>query len=211
MIVNRFERNSLIRAASILFLCALCSLQVCADGINRCDAEAGHPSDPDKSGPGIDSSQVVTHIAIPACREAVESDPANARFHYQLGRALYYWASANGADTAEAVEQLEQAAEMDYTQAMFVLGLIYKRSGNGCAAESLTRRAADKGLKSARISYVNDVLAGTYTHCPLDDEGRASKAQMAAYLEAAKPQVSGYYENMLLDNLQRQLDSLNRE
>lgn len=58
-----------------------------AQAIDACDWEAGHPSDPDRIGPGIGSGDVNTARAIDACRRAVEREPDNARFHYQLGRA----------------------------------------------------------------------------------------------------------------------------
>ena len=174
---------------------------VCAQDITECDIQAGHPSDPGHLGAGRKSGEVLIQLAIPACREAVKSDPANPRFHYQLGRALVYWADVNDGDLSEGLEHLKQAADMDYTQAMFVLGLMYKRQGDNCAAESLTKVAADKGLKSARISYVDDVLGGVYSGC----KRSASKEEMAAYLAAAGTQVSGWYESMLLGALTRQI------
>ena len=96
---------------------------------------------------------------------------------------------------------MKHAADMDYTQALFVLGLLHLREGEVCAAEPLTKQAADQGLKSARISYVNAMLAGDYDACGVT----ATHSEMTAYLEGATSQVSGYYENMLLANLKRGL------
>ena len=73
------------------------------DGVDACDLAAGHPSDPDHVGPGVATRDVVAHIAIPACRAAVEREPGNPRFHYQLGRAIVYWADANNGDDSEGV------------------------------------------------------------------------------------------------------------
>lgn len=173
------------------------------DDVDACDLAAAHPSDPDRVAPGVPTNQVVTHVAIPACRRAVAAQPEEGRFHYQLGRALVYWADANGADTAEGIAHLERAAERGHTQAQFVLGLMRKRSGDACAVEPLYRRAANRGLKSARISYVDEYLSGTWRDC----EVGASAQDMAAFLEAARDQVSGYYEGMLLGALQRELAS----
>ena len=90
---------------------------------------------------------------------------------------------------------------MGHTQALFVLGLLYLREGDVCASEPVTKKAADQGLKSARITYVNATLAGNYDACGVS----ASQAEMSAYLDGARSQVSGYYENMLLTDLKRRL------
>lgn len=172
-----------------------------AQAIDACDWEAGHPSDPDRIGPGIGSGDVNTARAIDACRRAVEREPDNARFHYQLGRALVYAADRDGTDWTVGMRHLEQAAAGEHRQAMFVLGLMHKRAGDVCASEPLTRGAAELGLKSARISYVNDYLSGALDDCP----PRASLEAMQGYLQGAREQVSGYYENMLLDALGRHL------
>lgn len=169
---------------------------------HRCDLAVGHKSDPERVGPGVSSTEVVVQVAIPACREAVAAYPEVARFHYQLGRALVYWADANNVDTAEGVKNVKRAAEMGHTQAIFVLGLMYQRENKVCDVERLFKQAADQGLKSARISYVEQVLKGAFATC----ESSASKATMQDYLMQAKDQVSGYYENMLLDTLSRQLN-----
>ena len=168
---------------------------------DACDLAAAHPSDPDRVGPGVPTNEVVTHVAIPACRRAVEAHPEEGRFHYQLGRALVYWADANGADTAEGIAHLEHAAERGHTQGLFVLGLMRKRFGAPCAVEPLYRRAANQGLKSARISYVDEHLSGAWRGC----EVGAGAGEMAAFLDAARGQASGYYEHMLIGALQREL------
>ena len=108
-----------------------------------------------------------------------------------------------GRSKLPAMPHLEKAAVGRHRQAMFVLGLMYLRDGKACDAEPWTRAAADDGLKSARISYVNHVQAGTWTDCELTQP----PAPLDSYLESARDQVSGYYENMLLDALGRQLDA----
>ena len=187
-------------ARMALLLCLAAGTVAAEVPVHECDLQAAHPSDPDHLGPGRSSSEVVTHRAIPACRQAVAEYPDVARFHYQLGRALVYWADANGGDTAEGIRHLAHAADMGYTQALFVLGLMHRRAGDVCASEPVTKKAADQGLKSARITYVNGVLGGDYGPCGLS----ASMEEMRAYLDGASTQVSGYYENMLLANLERQ-------
>ncbi len=187
--------------AIITSLLLICSASVVlAQEITECDKLVAHPSDPDHVGEGVSSSKVILQKAIPACRKALEQDPDNPRFHYQLGRSLVYWGDANHGDTSEGIEHVKHASDMEYTQAMFVLGLMYKRQDKYCEAEPVTKAAADKGLKSARISYVDDVLAGNYSECELT----ATPAEMSAYLDAASSQVSGWYENMLMGALKRQ-------
>lgn len=169
--------------------------------IDACDWEAAHPSDPDRVGPGLGSGEVDTARAIAACQAAVERHPDTARFHYQLGRAQVYAADRAGTDWNVGMPALQKAADLQHRQAMFVLGLMHKRADNLCASEPWTRGAAELGLKSARISYVNDYLSGALDGCP----PRATLEQMTGYLANARGQVSGYYENMLLDALSRHL------
>ena len=176
------------------------SVATAAD-IHECDLQAAHPSDPDHLGPGRSGGEVLLQKAIPACRAAVTEHPDVARFHYQLGRVLTYWADVNDGDASEGFDYVKRAADMGHTQSLFVLGLLYLRDGKVCAAEPVTRKAADQGLKSARISYVNAMLAGNYDACDVS----ASQQEMTDYLDGAASQVSGYYENMLLTDLKRRL------
>jgi hypothetical protein len=196
------QRNLLIGAAAFLLAAAM---PAAAEevAVTACDWEAAHPSDPDRVGPGVGSRDVDTERAIRACEAAVAAHPEVARFHYQLGRALVYAADRQESDWHVGLPHLERAADMRHTQAMFVLGLMYQRDGRVCDAEPWTRAAAEAGLKSARIGYVNEYLAGRLNDCP----PRASLESMAGWLNGAEGQVSGWYENMLLDLLQRLLDN----
>ena len=189
-----------MRYLKAVILLATC-LPALADDVDPCDLAAGHPSDPDRVGPGVATDDVVTHVAIPACRAAVEREPDNPRFHYQLGRAIFYWSGANAGDATEGIAEVRVAAAMGYRQAQFVSALLHKRAGEYCEAEALNKAAADQGLKSARLTYVDDVTAGLYDRCGVS----ATLPEMFAYLDAAADQVSGYYEDMLLGSLRRQL------
>ncbi|MDG2461798.1 MAG: hypothetical protein P8M73_13035 [Luminiphilus sp.] len=82
-------------------------------------------------------------------------------------------------DTAydEGMTYLSQSARAGHTQAMFVYGLMLSRESRRCEAGPWMRRAAEAGLKSARIAYVDHAVAG-------------------------------YYENLLLGALQRELEML---
>lgn len=172
-----------------------------AQTLTACDWEAAHPSDPYHVGPGVGSKAVDTERAIAACEQAVADNPEEPRFHYQLGRALVYHADRNGTDWHVGLPHLQKAAEDGYVQAQFVLGLMHQRDGDACAAARTIKRAADAGLKAARIGYSNDHLAGRLDGC----EGAATLDELDAYLAAAGKQVSGWYEQMLLEALRRDL------
>jgi len=133
--------------------------------VTACDYEASHPSDPAHVGPGVSSRDVDTERAIAACRWAVENYPDEARFHYQLGRAIVYRADRAGTDWHPGMPHVQRAAEMRHTQAMFVLSLLHQRDRQWCEAEPWLRAAAEDGLKAARISYVNEALSGRLDEC----------------------------------------------
>jgi len=182
-----------------LIFCSLLLGKSWSQEINACDIEAAHPSDPNHLGDGKLSNNVDTFAAIAACRKAVDDHPKTARFHYQLGRSLTYQG-----EFEEGQAHVTQAADMGYMQAQFVLGLLIKgKEESICKAESLTRAAAEQGLKSARITYVNDTLARMYAKC----EVTATQQEMTEYLASAKEQMSGYYEKLLLSALSRELSS----
>lgn len=174
-----------------------------AQSITACDWEAAHPSDPDRVGPGRGSAEFDIERALSACQLAVDHHPDEARFQYQLGRALVYQADRDGSDWTVGLPALVKAAQLGHRQGQFVLGLMRLRQDQPCPAATLYAQAAEQGLKSARISYVNAYLAGNWSGC----DTKISHQQMQAWLSAARSQVSGYYENMLLDSLQRQLEA----
>ena len=93
-----------------------------AQAITACDWEVGHPSDPDRVGPGVSSSKVDTERAMAACRGDLEADPDNPRLQYQLARAIVYHADRNGTSFEEGMVYLAQSAAAGHTQAMFVKG-----------------------------------------------------------------------------------------
>jgi hypothetical protein len=53
-----------------------------------CDRLAGHVYDPGKKAHGVIAGQIDGKLAEVACRKAIERKPHEARYHYQLGRAL---------------------------------------------------------------------------------------------------------------------------
>ncbi len=192
--------RSCIAALSVLLLCA--PIMAGAQILTACDWEVGHPSDPHLVGPGKSSSDVDTVKAMAACREALEADPDNPRFHYQMGRALVYHANRTDGSLDEGMKHLAISAEAGYTQAMFVYALMLKSQGERCALEPWTRRAADDGLKAARIAYLDNWVTGLWEEC----RGTAGPDQLQADLAAVSVQVTGYYENVLFGALKRELN-----
>ena len=175
-----------------------------AQAITACDWEVGHPSDPDRVGPGVSSSKVDTERAIAACRGDLERDPDNPRLQYQLARAIVYHADRNGTSYEEGMVYLAQSAAAGHTQAMFVYGLMLSRESRACEAAPWMRRAAKAGLKSARLAYVDNGVGGRWSDCGVVLDADL----MTGFLDAAEDQVSGYYENMLLGALRRELAGL---
>jgi TPR repeat protein len=82
-----------------------------------CDFEAGDHLDPDGMGLTRYANEIRPEFALAACRAAVETDPENGRFHYQLGRALVALRQ-----TDEAKEAFERAKELGHTRAWHALG-----------------------------------------------------------------------------------------
>lgn len=182
-------------------MCCWFSLPAWGQAITACDWEVGHPSDPDRVGPGISSSEVDTERAMAACRRDLTADPDNPRLQYQLARAIVYHADRTGMSYEEGMLYLAQSAAGGHIQAMFVYGLMLSQASRACEAAPWMRRAAEAGLKSARIAYVDNVVGGRWAECGMAFDVDA----MASFLDAAGDQVSGYYENMLLEALRREL------
>ena len=131
-----------------------------AQAITACDWEVGHPSDLDRVGPGVSSSNVDTERAMAACRGDLETDPENPWLQHQLARAIVYHADRHGTSREGGMIYWAQSAAAGYTQAMFVYGLMLSRESRACEAAPCMRRAAEAGLKSARLAYVDSAMGG---------------------------------------------------
>ena len=172
--------------------------------MTACDREVGHPSDPERVGPGVSSSQVDTDRAMAACRADLLADPDNPRLQYQLARAIVYHADRHGTSYEEGMGYLAQSANGGHVQAMFVYGLMLSREARVCEAAPWTRHAAEGGLKAARLAYVDSAVGGQWAECDM----RFNNDVMSDFLDAAADQVSGYYEKMLLGALRREVAAL---
>ena len=203
--MSRLRRAIRIAGAAVLTLIALWfSALVSGQSMTACDREVGHPSDPERVGPGVSSSQVDTGRAMAACRADLLADPDNPRLQYQLARAIVYHADRHGTSYEEGMVYLAQSADAGHVQAMFVYGLMLSREARACEAAPWTRRAAEGGLKAARLAYVDSAVGGQWADCDVT----FNKDVMSDFLDAAEDQVSGYYEKMLLGALRREVAAL---
>jgi dipeptidyl aminopeptidase/acylaminoacyl peptidase len=117
-----------------------------------CDRLASEPFDPRKRAPGLPFSDIEAERAVPACRAAVNAAPDEARFRYQLGRALY---RADKRDEAAAL--IRAAAEKGEPGAQDFLGYLYESGGgvaNDDAKALLWYRQAAGGGHARAFSYV---------------------------------------------------------
>jgi TPR repeat protein len=176
-----------------------------AETPTECDRLAGDPSDPDKAGSGVPDVQLLNwnDAAILACQRALQTDPGNARLHYNLGRALFL----RNRHT-EALRESAVAAEQQHRQAEFVLGLWYTDGIKGesapdpCLALPLWRNAAERGHYAARLSLAHEWLRGRYRSC----SGAPDHAAIESMLRAAAPVAEGdYYQRMLVNALSERL------
>ncbi|MFB2549815.1 caspase family protein [Ensifer soli] len=124
-----------------------------------CDRLAAGPDDPQRiaSVAGLDLAAVDPAAAVPACKEATERFPGEARLFFQYGRSL-----AAGKDHPGALWQYRKAADLGSVAAMFAIGLQYD-GGEGVGAdpaEALAwyRKAAGLGHAMAmnNIGYFYD-------------------------------------------------------
>jgi TPR repeat protein len=159
MIDRLIVRRALFVLATWLALSSAALSQVNNRAEMDCDRLAGRPGDEKNlimEVPGVPISKIDAQAAIKACQDAVGANPGEPRLLLQLGRAF-----AAGKQLSEAVSRYEQAASLDYTPAVFLLGYAYFNGEgvqkNEAAGVRFYRKAADAGDRLA-MGY----LAGAY-------------------------------------------------
>jgi hypothetical protein len=171
------------------------------DAYNRvetqCDRLAAHPDDPEKVSPGVSQQAMDKDAAIAACKAAVSADPRNPRLNYQLARAMGY-----SGRHEEAQPYRDVAVMSGYPQSLFVFGFIQVTgwSGNAknvCQGAELIRLSAIAGRKAGLLGFPHYVVNGAFDACPV----KKDPVEMRAFIERARPMTSGFYEQMLVDNL----------
>lgn len=142
-----------MRVAALVIAClvALSGQAGRAEGVGeRCDRLAASPDDPARHGEPVRLADIEWRVAIMACRAAAAKEPREARWHYQLGRALLAAGQAGDAERAWG-----RAVIFDYPAALFELGRA-RMPGPGSLetmyafdAYSLLWRAANQGHAGA--------------------------------------------------------------
>jgi len=87
-----------------------------------CDSLAAHPDDKGRVGTGVADEKLVAAAVIQKCTLALEQNPDEARFYFQLGRG--YWKAQKYDD---ALDAFLKAEEMKYIPAYFYLGQAYEK------------------------------------------------------------------------------------
>ena len=169
-----------------------------------CDLLAAHPDDPDRVAPGRERAEIAKDYAgaIAACESAVARDPENPRLRYQLARVLGY--SGQG---KLAMPHREKAIAGRYPQALFVNGFLYLTGQNEnpqdtCKAGELMRESAIEGRLAGLLGFPRYAMQGTFAGCTVKQD----RAELLAFLDAARQQVAGdFYRTMLVDLLREDL------
>jgi TPR repeat protein len=181
----------LATALLALFLTTLASQDVNADNhsavFTLCNQLAEHPSDANKKTEGVDWKNLDVEKALPACRSALEADPANPKIQYQLGRLLY-----RAENYADAESWSRKAAEQGYSQAQASIGTMY-REGDGVEQDDVQavawyRKAAEQG--SARGQALLGWMYGRGRGVEQDDVQAVSWYRKAAEQGSAIAQFS---------------------
>ncbi len=188
--------KNIIAAVVIAIGSIASSAQAQQPQVTECDKLVSHPEDPDRVAPGV--HDVKDHAAaIAACEADLKKDPNNRRLRYQLGRVLFY-----DQQTAKAIPHLEYAATAGSQQAQFVLGYIIDEALQGlkrepCKIEDLWFKSANQGRFAAQVSYPHHVMNALFQGCKLQADSKA----IDGYLEKAKAQADGYYQQLLVKTL----------
>jgi tetratricopeptide (TPR) repeat protein len=169
-----------------------------------CDLLAAHPDDPNRVAPGRERAEIAQDYAgaIAACESAVARDPENPRLRYQLARVLGY--SGQG---KLAMPHREKAIAGRYPQALFVNGFLYLTGQNEnpqdvCKAGELMRESAIEGRLAGLLGFPRYAMQGKFAGCTVKQD----RAELLAFLDAARQQVAGdFYRTMLVDLLREDL------
>jgi TPR repeat protein len=86
--------------------------------VGDCDRYAA--SEYGETGPGVSFEKINPKVAIPACQEAVTSNPNSLRFLFELGRA-----HLKAGDYGVALQLLRKAADQGYAPAQGSIGSMY--------------------------------------------------------------------------------------
>jgi tetratricopeptide (TPR) repeat protein len=117
--------------------------------VEECDVLAAHPADPNRMADGVADDKIVPRLAILACEDAIKREAGEARFVFQLGRALL----AAG-QKKQAFKRFNDAAASSYGAAWAYLGDAYQfglgTEVNGKKAFEAYKKAYAAGFEEAK-------------------------------------------------------------
>ena len=161
-----------------------------------CDRLASSRYDRTRLAKPVARDDIDVPTAIAQCEADLREYPGDARLHFHLGR-LYGYAG----DRAKTLMHRQAAAAAGNHNAIFLLGYLgwagAKDDSARCDAAREMKLAADRGNYSGQLTYASYYLEDRLAACP----DRASPAEVAAYLSAARPAVDGFFETRLTDHL----------
>jgi TPR repeat protein len=194
------SRRSVCAALALLTAGVPCRVRG-DDSITGCDKLAGHPSDPDKRGPGRDYSQDWDYEAgVAACERDSAKDPGNGRLLYNLARLH---SQAGHGD--KAVPIMERAVALGYRQAVFVYGYLHFLGRHVpkdlCKAGELWLKAARAQHVAGEVGFSRFHLAGRFEGCGF----RVDDKEVLGFLASAKQKGGDFYRQMLIDDLQARI------
>jgi ketosteroid isomerase-like protein len=164
--------------------------------VTACDRMTASRYDRTRLAPPVARDAIDVPVAIKQCEADLVRFPNDPRINFQLGR-LYGYAG----DKEKTLASREAAAAVGNHNVIFLLGYLdwvaAKDDAARCTAASEMKLAADRGNYSAQITYAVYFNEGRFKSC----EGQASKAEVAAYVAAAKPAVDGFFETRLMEHL----------
>lgn len=168
----------------------------------ECDRLTASRYDRTRLAPPVARADIDVPKAIAVCEADLAKLPGDPRLHFQLGR-LYGYAG----DAAKTLYHRRAAADAGNHNAIFLLGYldfaVAKDDAARCTAARAMKLAADRGNYSAQLTYASYLLEGKLQPCA----DRASRAEAAAYVAAARPAVDGFFETRLADHLTAALAS----
>lgn len=164
--------------------------------VTDCDRMTSSRYDRTRLAPPVTREAMDVPLAIKQCEADLLRFPGDARINFQLGRIYGY-----AGDKQKTLERREASAAGGNHNAIFLLGYLdwvaAKDDVTRCNAAREMKLAADRGNYPAQITYAAYFNEGRFQSC----EDRASKAEVVAFVAAAKPDVDGFFETRLVEHL----------
>lgn len=165
--------------------------------VTECDRMASSRYDRLRLAPAKSRAEIDVDTAIEQCQSDLQTYPDDPRLHFHLGRLYGYTRERD-----KSRFHREAAAAVGNHNAIFLLAyldfIMSKDESQRCGAVSEMRRAAQLGNYSAQLFYASAWQRDEINNCG----GLAPAEEVEAYLAAAKPEVDGFFETLLVNHLQ---------